>query len=91
MSVICQFYWLPSLPFQEPTHYRIQTFNHPATELKYPAVTVCKKHNYDVAEYLRAVFDNFDASHDTLIQDHFKKLLGFNLSRVSVNLAVQCD
>ena len=65
-----------------PTHVRIETFAYPATKLLYPAVTVCKKQGYDVAEYLRAIFDNFDASHDTLMQDHFKKLLKFNLSRV---------
>ena len=65
-----------------PTHVRIETFAYPATKLLYPAVTVCKKQGYDVAEYLRAIFDNFDASHDPLMQDHFKKLLKFNLSRV---------
>ena len=63
---------------------RIETFAYPATELLYPAVTVCKKHDYDVAEYLRAIFDNFDTSQDTVIQDHFKKLLKFNLSKVIV-------
>ena len=66
-----------------PTHVRIETFDHPATNLLYPAVTICKKHNYDVAEYLRFIFDNFDASQDLLLQDHFRKLLKFNLSRVT--------
>ena len=66
-----------------PTHVRIETFDHPATNLLYPAVTICKKHNYDVAEYLRFIFDNFDASQDLQLQDHFRKLLKFNLSRVN--------
>ena len=38
----------------------IETFSLPATSLPYPAVTVCKAQKYDVAEYLVAVFDNFE-------------------------------
>ena len=72
-----------------PTQVRIETFSYPATELVYPALTVCKKYNYDVAEYLRAIFDNFDASHDLLLQDHFRKLLKFNLSRVNYFLSAR--
>ena len=37
----------------------IETFAYPATELEYPAITVCKKGSYNVDEYVRAVFDNF--------------------------------
>ena len=38
----------------------IETFSHPATDLIYPAITVCNRHKYDVGEYIRAVFDNFE-------------------------------
>ncbi len=31
----------------------ILSFSMPATELKYPAITVCKKHKYDVGQYVR--------------------------------------
>ena len=37
----------------------IGTFSHPATELAYPAITVCKMGGYNPDEYVRAVFDNF--------------------------------
>ncbi len=37
----------------------IDTMSYPATKLAYPAITVCKEDRYDVGEYIRAVFDNF--------------------------------
>ena len=37
----------------------IETFSYPATNLDYPAITVCKMGSYNVDEYVRAVFDNF--------------------------------
>ena len=39
-----------------------RTFSMPATDLPYPAITVCNKNGHDVGEYLRAVFDNFEYS-----------------------------
>ena len=66
-----------------PTQVRIETFSYPAANLLYPAMTVCKKHHYDVSEYLRSIFNNFNASQDLLLQDHFRKLLKFNVSRVT--------
>ncbi len=35
------------------------SFSSPATELFYPAISICKRHKYDTGEYLRAVFDNY--------------------------------
>ena len=37
----------------------IETFSYPATKLEYPAITVCKMGSYNVDEYVRTVFDNF--------------------------------
>ena len=37
----------------------IETFSYPATEVEYPSLTVCKRNGYNVDEYIRAVFDNF--------------------------------
>ena len=37
----------------------IESFSYPATQLAYPAITVCKMNGYNVDEYVRAVFDNF--------------------------------
>ena len=62
----------------------IETFSFPATELAYPAITVCKRQKYDMGEYLRAVFDNFEYScngsvadsmscvDSMLLRDHFQ-------------------
>ena len=45
-----------------PTQMAIATHSMPATEVPYPAVTVCNPNGYDAGEYLRAVFDNFQYS-----------------------------
>ncbi len=37
----------------------IVSFSSPATDLPYPAITICKRNKYDTSEYLRAVFDNY--------------------------------
>ncbi len=42
----------------------IETFSLPATSLPYPAISVCKPEPYDVGEYIRAVFDNFQMTCD---------------------------
>ena len=31
-------------------------------EVPYPAITICNPNGYDVGEYIRAVFDNFEFS-----------------------------
>ena len=65
----------------------IETFSTPATELPFPAVTVCRKRKYDVGEYLRAVYNNFEfacekARHSAscqrteLLRSHFEPLVG---------------
>ena len=44
-----------------PGGFVISTFSLPATDLAYPAITtVCKAQKYDIGEYLRAVYDNFE-------------------------------
>ena len=40
----------------------ITTFSKKATEIMHPAITICNPNGYDVGEYLRAVFDNFEYS-----------------------------
>ncbi len=40
----------------------IDTFSTPATDLTFPAVTVCRNKKYDVGEYLRAIYNNFEYS-----------------------------
>ena len=34
----------------------------PIREVPYPAITICNAKGYDVGEYIRAVFDNFEFS-----------------------------
>ena len=61
----------------------IETFSHPATDLEYPAITVCKMGSYNVDEYVRTVFDNFqvvcmdnDTCEDTaLLRDDYPSYL----------------
>ena len=48
----------------------ITTFSHPATELNYPAVTVCRKSPYNPDEYVRAVFDNFQLACNDSCTEH---------------------
>ncbi len=62
----------------------IETFSLPATDLHYPAITVCKTSPYDVGEYLRAVYDNFQmeccatGNEDTqLLREHFPGFFSF--------------
>ncbi len=49
----------------------IDSFSHPAVDLPYPAISICKSSKYDASEYLRAVFDNFEYTCDgcTLHED----------------------
>ena len=45
---------------ENPTVTTIDTGNNPVTNLDHPALTICKANGiYDVGEYLRAVFNNF--------------------------------
>ena len=45
-----------------PEKVAIKTFSKPAKEVPYPAITICNPNSYDVGEYIRAVFDNFEYS-----------------------------
>ena len=38
---------------------KIETLSYPATELNYPAITMCRTIPYNPDEYIRAVYDNF--------------------------------
>ncbi len=42
------------------TEVILDNFSSAPTDLAMPAITVCKSSKYDVGEYLRAVFDNFE-------------------------------
>ena len=63
-----------------PSKVTITTFSMPATEVPYPAITICNKNGKNVGEYLRAVFDNFqyacseyggDCEKTKLLRSHF--------------------
>ena len=61
-----------------PTTVAIKTFSLPANDVPYPAITICNQNGYDVGEYLRAVFDNFQYKCDCnecketeLLRSHF--------------------
>ena len=57
-----------------PKAVEITTFSKKATELYHPAITICNPNGYDVGEYLRAVFDNFeynDLNSSKLLRSHF--------------------
>ena len=63
-----------------PSKVTIKTFSMPATELPYPAITICNKNGKNVGEYLRAIFDNFqyacneydgDCEKTKLLRSHF--------------------
>ncbi len=70
----------------------IDTFSLPATSLPFPAITVCKRRKFDVGEYLRAVFDNFqyvckkaEGVNDTcresmLLREHYDTYVGHSVS-----------
>lgn len=45
-----------------PRKVRINTFTKPARDIPYPAITICNPNGFDVGEYIRAVFDNFEYS-----------------------------
>ena len=45
-----------------PEKVAIKTFSKPAREVPYPAITICNPKGYDVGEYIRAIFDNFEFS-----------------------------
>ena len=63
-----------------PSKVAITTFSMPATQVHYPAITICNQNGNDVGEYLRAVFDNFqyactehsgDCERTQLLRSHF--------------------
>ncbi len=69
----------------------IDSFSLPVTDLYYPAVTVCKRSPYDVGEYLRAIYDNFQmdccrTSEDNtkLLREHFPGLFVFRTDLVAL-------
>ncbi len=43
-----------------PPEIAIESFSVPATDLPYPALTVCKEQKFDSGEYVRAVFNSFE-------------------------------
>ena len=45
-----------------PGKVAIKTFSKPARGVPYPAITICNPNGYDVGQYIRAVFDNFEFS-----------------------------
>ena len=69
-----------------PTSVAIKTFSKPANEVPYPAITICNENGFDVGQYIRAVFDNFQYScsmgerHDCgeteLLRSHFPGYAG---------------
>ena len=74
----------------------IQTLSYPATELNYPAITMCRTIPYNPDEYIRAVYDNFqmacNSCNDTayceesceetkLLRQDFKRYISLNLVR----------
>lgn len=58
-----------------PSSVAIKTFSKPANELPFPAITICNEHAFDVGQYLRAVFDNFQYSCDKGYNCHRTELL----------------
>ena len=55
-----------------PDKVAIKTYSLPAREVPYPAITICNPNGYDVGEYIRAVFDNFEFSCESG-SDHCEK------------------
>ena len=54
---------------QNPMVTTINTRRNPVTSLVHPAVTICKANGiYDVGEYLRAVFDNFQLACESSLE-----------------------
>ena len=65
----------------------IETFSLPATSLAYPAITVCNGYRYDVGEYIRAVYNNFESKCSVkedncnatkYLRSHFKPIAGLH-------------
>ena len=57
-----------------PDVVEITSFSKKATDLIHPAITICNPNGYDVGEYLRAVFDNFEYSNidaSETLRSHF--------------------
>ena len=50
--------------FKNPSSVDIKTFSRSANEVPYPAITICNENgfDFDVGQYIRAVFDNFEYS-----------------------------
>ena len=42
-----------------PTKLVQTTISRPTTNATYPAITICNPNGFDVGEYIRAVYDNF--------------------------------
>ena len=65
---------------------QIQQFTLPVTELKYPAITICKSNGFaDPGEYLRSVFNNFQLTYtegdgscngSSLLRDQYQQYIG---------------
>ena len=48
---------------ENPTIVTIDTLTLPATDVSYPAITICKDAtNFDSGDYVRAIFDNFQST-----------------------------
>lgn len=69
-----------------PTSVAIKTLSKPANEVPYPAITICNENGFDIGQYIRAVFDNFEYTcskgdrHDCgkteLLRSHFPGYAG---------------
>ena len=67
--VACGFTFASIMVSSTVTHWRnnpssvaINTFSKPAYELPFPAITICNENGFDIGQYIRAVFDNFQYS-----------------------------
>ena len=66
---------------ENPSSVAIKTFSKPANEVPFPAITICNEHGFDVGEYIRAVFDNFQYSCLKCTETEFEKY--YNTSKCS--------
>ena len=81
----------------------LDNFSAAPSDLAMPAITVCKGSKYDVGEYVRAVYDNFeyackwdkdaesnDCTKSELLREHFKALTTdrFDLDGVHNNVRI---
>ena len=72
-----------------PSAVAINTFSKPANEVPFPAITICNENGFDVGQYLRAVFDNFqyscyndhNCSEVELLRSHFSGYFEQGVSR----------